>query len=532
MMQDNTIFFQVTVMDNQDPMMLGRIRAKLLIDNYDDIVRSITDPPWNEEKDAWTTRDPFVFSPLMPYFMYQVPKPTEMAQVLYVNKDFKYQNQYYIQNTFSSPTTTGYEFYQGGNKFTGTGTQLKNPKPLKNQDGTYTDQAVHKGVFPEPGDNALLGRGSSDVVVKQDEVLIRAGKTLDLKPEVLPSGNPNRAFIQLTNFGQRKVLGEVESVVKLKENIKVTKKMVIWNILNLENTQDVFNGTVGLYNVIPSEKVNSKNFKIDSINKLSEGTDYVKMFDIQFNQKSFDESIVIINKFISGVFNMFIDMPEYAIPNNLKNEPVTNIFPFVVTPSKLTYQTGVKFSASTTSNDIAELNNYLKFMSKITINTGLVKRGWFLVWENKNNKPILGQQYTPVLEKYTPSDFLPSSVSYGVMGAQKVFILSQDSEGPKGKISLSESLYGIKQSGDGQSSAPYFVGDNNSIESKTYPMVRGDEIIVLLRKMFSYITGHVHATATVPPIPVAAGNGQTSVEIDTILANAENTILNQNIRIN
>jgi hypothetical protein len=51
-MQDNTMFFQVTVMDNQDPMMLGRIRAKLLIDNYDDIVRSITDPPWNEQKET------------------------------------------------------------------------------------------------------------------------------------------------------------------------------------------------------------------------------------------------------------------------------------------------------------------------------------------------------------------------------------------------------------------------------------------------------------------------------------------------
>ena len=46
-MDDNTIFFQVQVMSNQDPMMLGRIRAKLLIDNYADIVKSITDPPWN-----------------------------------------------------------------------------------------------------------------------------------------------------------------------------------------------------------------------------------------------------------------------------------------------------------------------------------------------------------------------------------------------------------------------------------------------------------------------------------------------------
>ena len=270
----------------------------------------------------------------------------------------------------------------------------------------------------------------------------------------------------------------------------------------------------------------------DSINTLSEGTDYTKMFDIQFSQKSLDDSVLIINNFISGVFNMFIDMPEYAIPNNLKNEPVVNIFPFVVTPSKLTYQTGVKFSAATTSNDIAELNNYLKFTAKITINTGLLKRGWFLVWENKNNKPILGQQFTPKIDKYTPSDFLPSTVSYGVLGAQKVYLLSQDSEGPKGKISLSESLYGIKQSADGQSGAPYFIGDNNSIEYKTYPMVRGDEIIRLIRKIFSFVTGHVHPTATMAPIPVAAGNGQTSVEIDTILADAENTILNQNIRIN
>ena len=32
-------------------MMLGRIRGVRLIDNYDDILKSISDPPWNEEKD-------------------------------------------------------------------------------------------------------------------------------------------------------------------------------------------------------------------------------------------------------------------------------------------------------------------------------------------------------------------------------------------------------------------------------------------------------------------------------------------------
>ena len=263
-MDDSTIFFQVQVISNQDPMMLGRIRAKLLVDNYADIVKSITDPPWNEEKDVWTTRDPFVFSPLMPYFMYQVPKKDEMAQVLYVNKEFKYQNQYYVQNTFSSPTTTGYEYYQGGNKFTGTGTQLKNPKPLKNQDGTYTDKAVHKGVFPEPGDNAILGRGSADVVVKQDTILVRAGKFkgAELIPNVPPVANQQRGFLQLSRFNQSKIPLPDKIVEEAIETVVQVKYLIEWVITNPENTQDNFTGSVYLYQLKPDLSTNSVNLTV------------------------------------------------------------------------------------------------------------------------------------------------------------------------------------------------------------------------------------------------------------------------------
>jgi hypothetical protein len=105
-----------------------------------------------------------------------------------------------------------------------------------------------------------------------------------------------------------------------------------------------------------------------------------------------------------------------------------------------------------------------------------------------------------------------------------MYFMSQDSAGPKGKISLSQTLYGIPQD--------KFIGDENSILNKTYPVVRGDELMALLRKIFSFVTGHVHPVATMAPVPVASGNGQTTAEINAILANAENTVLNQNIRIN
>ena len=109
---DNSILFQAQVLNVQDPMMLGRIRAIRLIDNLDDILRSVTDPPWNAEKDIWTARDPLVFTPLLPYFIYQVPKKDELIQVMYLNKDFRFQNQFYIQAAaFSSPTSTNKESY-------------------------------------------------------------------------------------------------------------------------------------------------------------------------------------------------------------------------------------------------------------------------------------------------------------------------------------------------------------------------------------------------------------------------------------
>ena len=106
----NQLLYQCVVLDNQDPLMLGRVRAKLLSDNYSDIVKSIRNPPWNEQTDPWTARDPFIFNPLLPFFIYQVPKIEELINILYYNNEFKYRNQFYIQAMFSSPNRAPFEY--------------------------------------------------------------------------------------------------------------------------------------------------------------------------------------------------------------------------------------------------------------------------------------------------------------------------------------------------------------------------------------------------------------------------------------
>jgi hypothetical protein len=103
------IFYGICV-DNDDPLMLGRVRVKPTHQNEDEVKRSVDNFDENsttpEINGPWSNIDPFIYLPLLPYFINQIPKKGEYTTLLYFNnKNQIGKNKYYLISIFSSPTT-------------------------------------------------------------------------------------------------------------------------------------------------------------------------------------------------------------------------------------------------------------------------------------------------------------------------------------------------------------------------------------------------------------------------------------------
>ena len=504
------LFYQCLVLDVNDPLMLGRIRGTLITDNYADIIRSFDDPPWNEAKDAWTERDPFIFNPLLPYFVYQVPKVNELVQIMYLNRDFKYQNQYYVQNTFYSPTSSFFQFQEGGNKFTGTGMQIKDPKPLKEKStGLYTEKGVHKGVFPEPGDNAILGRGSADLVVKENEVLLRAGKFTgqSLQPNVVPVANQQRGFLQLSRFQSVKIPLEPKTYKEIEEKILLVRYLVEWSIDNAENAYDKFTGGVFLYQLKPDLSTNSQNVTVDSV--ISENLKTLVTFQEFFGLNK-QETINYINNFIKSCNSEFITKEG----NQLFSASVTDRYPIFYRPNNRTYS-----YISPTSREVKsqEYINISGIYSQVKLFAPLKQSGYGLIYK-KDTVGIPTDIKTIVVPQ---SKYFPTPQTFGALGSDKLFLLSHQSAIPgKKKINFDDTLYGI--------SNDKFSDD---IIPNTSSMVRGEELLELINLITRFLLTHTHAYPGLPPIPVTQ-DGTSTTDILTELQNAYTKVLNSNIRLN
>lgn len=167
---NKTIFYgEVIIVDDENEG--GRIKVKILgLDN-----------------DTFDENLPDCY-PLLPKFFHIYPKVGEMVRVFI--QDMKYPNRgrFWMGSIISQLQKIDFDsFYTA---LSTTNMALTRPEPAIS---TYPDA---KGVFPEKEDIAIIGRVNTDIILRVNELELRAGKHED--DNILKLNKKNPASVKLT----------------------------------------------------------------------------------------------------------------------------------------------------------------------------------------------------------------------------------------------------------------------------------------------------------------------------------------------
>jgi hypothetical protein len=493
-----------------DPLVIGRIRAHPSTRYINDIVKASFP---NEEFDIpgdipskyfWTKRDPFVYNSLIPYFFRQVPRVGEYVHIIYSNPGFQDdKNKFYVQGPISSPTLQYKDVAANAEQLLTLGDRVKSMPNLKNSDGSYKNPKT-QSIFPDPNDVAILGRYNTDIILKDEDIILRAGKakSIGLKNangSTFPYENPRRSFIQLSNLQTTTSEKTIKKVFKAEQTEANLTYLVEWDIINLNSSAN-FTGSIYFYRLDAGQNTKTKDVLPDTV---IDGK--ILAYKEDFQGLSMSAATEFINTTITKFKNSTLTI----------SPSLGNVFPFYYRPDKSV------LDATTQTSDPLSLVNALSFQSQIGVSLSSTESSGFggfglIFSKEKKGNPIQIKQIN-LEDSKTSSD----NSTVQIFGADKFYFISHQSTIPgKNKINLEGTNYGV--SGD-------FINEN--VVDNVSSMVRGEELLELLNYIIQYLITHVHSYHGLPPVPTTT-NGSTTTELMKKMMDAYQKVLSQNFKLN
>jgi hypothetical protein len=182
------------------------------------------------DNDLTTDELPNCF-PLLPKHLNIVPKEREVVLVITFGEDEKHSDRFYIGPIISSLDKLNFDSTDGtamSNLAVGLTSPAVNLDRLPEADGIYDD----------PQNLIIEGRNNTDIIQRDNEILIRSGKFVINNPLVFNKENPS--FIQINSDmsyeeedGRVKSNVSVTNIVSDKINL-LTYKMVPQNLIILQ----------------------------------------------------------------------------------------------------------------------------------------------------------------------------------------------------------------------------------------------------------------------------------------------------------
>lgn len=509
------VIFKGECIDSDDPLRLGRIRARLVPEDIN--AREDSSKQNGISPEPWSKKDPLVYLPLMPWFVNSPPKGRiennegEYVHLFFSNLDsFGTRDKYYIGGVYSSPTTSNFEGYESALTNLTAGGNNEPYDNILSKNGDINEN--QKGIYAEPEDLAIYGRGTADIVIQNNSVVLRAGKYQlpYTNSRQFPIKNSNRSFLQLSNYDIKKetLLGKDKAT--LNENVLPIKYLIEYDVLDPSNAEDLFAGNIYIYS-ISDEKIKTSIDINTNINESIKNAEVVIKYTNLSLRQTTDLITNTINNFINGNITPItnINNPNIEIVFTYQ-EVFNNQFPFYYRPRLSLY------NQLTTSSNTQIINNIQNILNGVQVINGDI--GYNIIYDNqKRTIPKTTLDKFKVNEKKVT--FTPNSVSY--LGGDEVYFIShQTQKFNKEPINIRDNIYNID-----------INKLTDEIKPKTSSLVRGEELIELLDLIIMFLVGHVHGYPGLPP-DTTSTNEVTVEKLMTELRNARDKLLNSKIRIN
>jgi hypothetical protein len=489
-------------------MNLGRIRVEPVAWQNEDQYSAFKSPfgATLNEKSFWTINDPFVYMPLLPLFVYQVPKVGEYVHVIYYNTELQDRNKFYIQGTFSSPNNTKFEPYDSSLAFTAKGERNSLPNNIRTNNGEYinVDQI---GLYPDVNTIGLLGRYNSDILLPENGFVLRTNTILDGSDQLNPTFNKKHSFVSLQKYETKTVDNGQSTYYENNKVVQKVKYLVEYNVygglgtLTGNYSAYAYVYKISEYQPVYTNSVDKGWYEFPEISKIG------PIYKEDYTFKSYDEVVTGINNLIQRV-----NSGKFLVGNTL----ITDIFPFVFQPEKSLYD---KYNLNDVSN-ATEAINARRFISAVHLNKTDANVGLGLVSKQGELGPLTELTSFDVQNITVESN----PITYGIDVSDISFWLSHDSQIPgTNKIDFDTADF------SGNTLSQKFIEEN--ILPNTSSSVRGEQLLNLIELIVKYLITHVHPYHGMSPNQVSL-DGTQSQKILAELFNATETILNKNLRIN
>lgn len=500
----NQVIYYGSVTHTDDPLNLGRVR----ITPKDWVVGSYKSAYDISEKDYWTSKDPFVFLPLLPIFLYQVPKKDEWCHVIFYNNSYTDRNKYYIQGGFSSINNIFTEEFNSSTKNSALGERNK-PTQNLSQNG-FIKNPENKDLYPDPTTIGLLGRYNSDILLPENGYVSRVNK-FGSSPDTNPTFNKRHSFSMIQNYKTRKVNNGKSVYFENNEIVENLQYVIEYNVYGgLGSLNGLFSGYINVYKISPYNPVRTSTINEKKYTEVSETSKIGPIYRKDFTFESFEticegfrEVIDLMNNSKLEVNNRYIEQP----------------FPFLFQPEKTLYDKYNPGVTITNSNPTEE--NATAFIKNVYLNKLNTSNGIGLV----SQKNTLGKTKQLVKTEFENISELPENITYSIDASDIKILLSHESQAIPGlnKIDFQDATW------SGNTLDRDFIF--NTILPNTNSMVRGEKLLELLELIVKFLINHVHPYHGMAPDSTSI-DGTTTSDLLGKIFDAYNSVLNQNLRIN